>query len=168
MNKLILSFILIPTLACSSEGEKVGQGHKMLTRLHVRQQKEGEIGESAKMLRLKIKRIYQDPDKNDGTRILIDGLWPRGIKKTDAKIDLWLKDIAPSADLRKWFNHEPEKWAEFRERFYQELNLKQEAVQILLDILKKPHNVTLLYGSKEERYNNAVALKEYLEHHLHQ
>lgn len=111
---------------------------------------------------LKIKRVYQEADKRDGMRILIDGLWPRGIKKADAKIDLWLKDIAPSADLRKWFNHEPEKWAKFRERYYQELKLKQATVQNLLQILKK-NDVTFLYGAKDERFNNAVALKEYLE-----
>lgn len=111
---------------------------------------------------LKIKRVYQEADKGDGMRILIDGLWPRGIKKADAKIDLWLKDIAPSPDLRKWFHHEPEKWIEFRKRYHQELNLKQALIQNLLQILEK-NDVTFLYGAKDEKFNNAMALKDYLE-----
>lgn len=110
----------------------------------------------------KIKRIYQGVDKRDGMRILIDKLWPRGIKKEDAKIDLWLKDIAPSSDLRKWFNHRPEKWEEFCERYHKELSLKQELIQTLLEGIKR-HDVTLLYGAKDEKFNNAVALKGYLE-----
>ena len=115
----------------------------------------------------KIKRIYQEADKNDGMRILIDRLWPRGIKKEDAKIDLWLKDIAPSSDLRKWFNHKPEKWTEFCEGYHKELSLKQELIQTLLDGIKK-HDVTLLYGVKDEKFNNAVALKGYLERFVSQ
>src|SRR3546814_14286832 len=112
------------------------------------------------MLQLKIKRIYQKAGDKDGVRILIDGIWPRGINKDGAKIDFWLKEIAPSSGLRKWFSHDPEKWPEFCKRYYKELSLKQEPVQKLLDIIKEHHHVTLLYGSKEERYNNAVFLKE--------
>ena len=100
-------------------------------------------------------------------RILIDRLWPRGIKKEDAKIDLWLKDIAPSSDLRKWFNHRPEKWEEFCERYHKELSLKQELIQTLLEGIKR-HDVTLLYGAKDEKFNNAVALKGYLERFVSQ
>ena len=115
------------------------------------------------MHEIKIKRIYEDADNKDGTRILIDRLWPRGVKKENAKIDLWLKDIAPSTDLRKWFNHEPEKWTEFRKRYHQELNLKKELVQSLLDDAQK-NDVTLLYAAKDKKFNHAVVLKEYLEH----
>lgn len=115
------------------------------------------------MHELKIKRIYQEADKKDGMRILIDRLWPRGIKKEEGKIDLWLKDIAPSSDLRQWFNHRPEKWTEFCKRYHKELSLKQALIQTLLDAIKK-HDVTLLYGAKDEKFNNAIALKEYLEH----
>lgn len=118
------------------------------------------IGE--KIPNLKLKRIYQEADKKDGLRILVDGLWPRGIRKDNSLINLWLKDIAPSADLRRWFNHEPEKWEEFCKRYHKELHLKRELVQRLLDTLKE-HDVTLLYAAKDERYNNAAALKEYLE-----
>lgn len=114
-------------------------------------------------MEFRIKRIYEEPDKKDGVRILIDRLWPRGIRKEDAKIDLWLKDIAPSADLRKWFNHRPEKWAEFCERYHKELTFKQELINNLLDVVKE-HDVTFLYGAKDERFNNAVTLKAYLEH----
>lgn len=114
------------------------------------------------MYKLNIKRIYQEADKKDGVRILIDRLWPRGIKKEEAKIDLWLKDIAPSSSLRIWFNHKPEKWVEFCKRYHKELGLNQDLIQTLLDVIKK-HDVTLLYGAKDERFNHAIALKEYLD-----
>lgn len=111
---------------------------------------------------IKIKRIYEEAEKDDGMRILVDRLWPRGIKKEKAKIDLWLKDIAPSTDLRKAFNHEPEKWGEFCKLYHKELSLKKDLVQSLVDTIQK-NKVTLLYGAKDEKFNNAVALKEYLE-----
>ena len=117
------------------------------------------------MTEIKIKRVYQIADEKDDVRILIDGLWPRGIKKRDAKIDLWIKEIAPSTELRKWFNHEPEKWTEFCRKYYKELNSKGDFIQVILNYLKK-HDVTLLYGAKEERFNNAVALKNYLKQQL--
>ncbi|MCZ6800582.1 MAG: DUF488 family protein [Nitrospirae bacterium] len=110
-----------------------------------------------------IKRIYLPVGKNDGTRILIDRLWPRGVKKETAKIDLWLKDIAPSHELRKWFNHEPEKWKEFKKRYYQELKACPEAVNHI-SILVKKGPVTLVFSSREETYNNAKALQEYFRH----
>lgn len=115
------------------------------------------------MATIEIKRIYDAPDKADGFRILIDRLWPRGIKKVDAALDLWLKEIAPSNTLRKWFNHDAEKWPEFQKRYAKELEDKQD----LIDLIKekaKAQTVTLLFGSKEMEHNNAVALLNIIHH----
>ena len=114
---------------------------------------------------IKTKRIYDKLDADDGFRILVDRIWPRGIKKNDIIIDLWQKDIAPSASLRKWFNHDQRKWDKFKSRYYEELKHKQELVKILLEKAEKG-TITLLYSSKEEKYNNAIALKEFLESKL--
>ena len=111
---------------------------------------------------IKTKRIYDKLEADDGFRILVDRIWPRGIKKNDIIIDLWQKDIAPSASLRKWFNHDQRKWDKFKCRYYEELNGKQEIVKLLLEKAEKG-TITLLYSSKEEQYNNAIALKEFLE-----
>jgi uncharacterized protein YeaO (DUF488 family) len=111
---------------------------------------------------IKIKRVYEKPLKDDGKRILIDRLWPRGLKKEDARIDEWIKEIAPSNELRKWFNHDPNRWDEFKNRFFAELRGERELIDGIIDMARKSR-VTLLFGSKEERFNNAVALKEYLE-----
>jgi uncharacterized protein YeaO (DUF488 family) len=111
---------------------------------------------------IKIKRVYDAPSRGDGKRILIDRLWPRGVKKDEARIDAWMKDVAPSGDLRKWFGHDPEKWGEFKRRFFAELKNKKDLVDQLAGMARKGR-VTLLFQSKEERFNNAVALKEYLE-----
>lgn len=111
---------------------------------------------------IKIKRVYEPPEKRDGFRILVDRLWPRGVSKSAARVDLWLKDIAPSDGLRKWFGHEPAKWAEFRKRYVHELAKQPEAVAELKQHAGKK-TVTLVYGAKDEQHNNAVALKEYLE-----
>ncbi|CDZ79450.1 hypothetical protein BN59_03768 [Legionella massiliensis] len=108
-------------------------------------------------MNIHVKRIYEESNKSDGFRILVDRLWPRGIKKSDAQIDLWLKDIAPSDSLRTWFNHDPNKWIEFQKRYAEELTEKQEEIDVILKEAKNK-NVTLLYGSKETRHNNAVAL----------
>jgi uncharacterized protein YeaO (DUF488 family) len=108
---------------------------------------------------LKIKRIYDKSDKTDGYRILVDRLWPRGLTKEKAKVDLWLKDIAPSNELRKWYAHDPSKWREFKRQYFKELKNNQEAIDL---IQKQKGIVTLLFGSKEEKFNNAIALKEYL------
>src|SRR5512143_2416872 len=111
---------------------------------------------------IKIKRVYDSPSREDGKRILIDRLWPRGVKKDELHIDEWMKDVAPSGDLRKWFGHDPAKWDEFKIRFFAELKNKKDLVDKLAGMARKGR-VTLLFGSKEERLNNAVALKEYLE-----
>ncbi len=114
-----------------------------------------------KNISIQVKRIYESPSAEDGFRILVDRLWPRGIKKEKANIDLWLKDIAPSDSLRKWFNHDPEKWEEFKKRYCKELIGKQEFIDLLSQHLKKG-KVTFLFSAKDEVHNNAVALREYL------
>jgi len=108
---------------------------------------------------IKVKRVYDPIEKDDGVRILVDRIWPRGIKKD--KIDIWLKDIAPSNELRKWYNHDPNKWEEFKRRYFDELD-KNLKINELLQLIRKNENITLLYASKSP-YNNAIALKEYIE-----
>ena len=110
-----------------------------------------------------IKRVYQNYEPSDGFRVLIDRLWPRGISKEKAKIDLWLKDIAPSNELRKWFNHEPAKWNEFVKRYHQELNSKSSLIEDLKRLVSQHNMLTLLYSAADEKLNNAVALIKYLE-----
>ena len=111
---------------------------------------------------IKLKRVYEPPAKTDGFRILVDRLWPRGVSKSAARINLWLKEIAPSDALRKWFGHDPSKWTEFRKRYFRELQRRPEAVaQVKQHVGNEV--TTLVYGAKDERHNNAVALKEYLE-----
>ena len=111
---------------------------------------------------MRIKRIYDAPDKKDGRRILVDRLWPRGVAKEKAKVDLWLKEIAPSDELRKWFAHDPTKWEEFKKRYAKELEAKQDLVKEVKQTEKK-ETVTLLYSAKDTEHNNAVALKAFLE-----
>lgn len=111
---------------------------------------------------IKIKRVYDKIDESEGSRILIDRLWPRGLSKEKVKIDLWLNDIAPSHELRKWFSHDPKKWNEFKKKYFKELDHKKELVDQIAKKTKEG-NVTLLYSAKEEKFNNAVALKEYIE-----
>ena len=111
---------------------------------------------------IKIKRVYDLPDKTDGMRVLVDRLWPRGIKKEDAGFDLWLKDIAPSAELRKWFAHDPSKWQEFRTRYRQELKDRPGMIEDLKKTARKG-TVTLLFAAKDADRNNAAVLKEMLE-----
>jgi len=109
---------------------------------------------------IKVKHVHDPADASDGQRVLVDRLWPRGISKKDAKLALWLKDIAPSTELRKWFGHEPERWEEFRRRYVQELNAMKDPLRELRE-LSKHGDVTLLFGAHERRYNNAVALAQY-------
>ena len=113
------------------------------------------------MKKLLLKRVYEKSSKNDGYRILVDRLWPRGLKKSQAKIDLWLKEIAPSNELRKWFGHDPNKWSQFRTKYNIELKNKDEELNIIMQRLKKS-NVTLLFGAKDRRFNQAVALLDYI------
>ncbi len=110
---------------------------------------------------LKVKRAYEKPERSDGKRILVDRLWPRGISKEKAKLHLWLKEIAPSPELREWFGHDPKKWLEFKKRYRAELRGKKELLAEIRKLAEK-ETVTLVYGSKEERYNDAVALKSFL------
>ncbi len=111
----------------------------------------------------KIKRAYQDPEDEDGYRILVDRLWPRGVSKEKAKFDLWMKEIAPSNELRKWFGHEPEKWAEFKNKYIDELDEKKELIKKLYELEKNNKTLTLIYSAKDEKQNNAVVLLELLE-----
>ena len=108
-----------------------------------------------------VKRIYDAAGPRDGMRILVDRLWPRGIKKERAKIDLWLKDVAPSTSLRTWFGHRPERWDKFRERYLVELSEKP-ALAELKEVIKTRKRVTLLYSARDEDYNQAVVLADFL------
>ena len=109
-----------------------------------------------------LKRVYDKPAVEDGKRILVERLWPRGLKKEKAKIDEWLKDIAPSTELRRWYGHDPEKWVEFKKCYWKELETKKDTV-LQLAKESKTKKVTFVYGSNEEKLNNANALKDYIE-----
>ena len=111
---------------------------------------------------IKTKRIYAKPETGIGARILVDRLWPRDLRKDEAKIDLWLKDIAPSEELRQWFAHGLKKWDEFKQRYFAELNAKPELPEPVY-AHAKAGATTLLFGAKDEKHNNAVALKEFIE-----
>lgn len=115
------------------------------------------------MTQVRLKRVYEDYSATDGYRILVDRLWPRGIKKENAHVDLWLKDIAPSTELRKWFNHEPEKWPGFEQKYHKEIVANTEAAQQLKEALKNHKTLTLLYGAKDEQHNQAVILQKWLQ-----
>ena len=108
-----------------------------------------------------IKRVYDEPAKSDGKRILVDRIWPRGLTKQEARIDLWLKDVAPSTELRKWFGHDPARWPEFRARYRAELRQNHTQVALLRQALEKGP-ATLVYGAKDEQHNQAVVLQELL------
>ncbi len=111
---------------------------------------------------LKIKRAYKPAGEDDGYRILVDRLWPRGVSKEKAKLDLWMKDIAPSNDLRKWFNHDPTRWDEFQNKYNEELKDKKELLKQIKELEKDESTVTLVYGAKNEENNNAVVLRDTL------
>ncbi len=110
---------------------------------------------------IRIKRVYEPSAPGDGVRVLVDRLWPRGLSKTEARVDLWLKGLAPSDSLRRWFAHDPAKWSEFRRRYFEELAAKQEEVTELARLARR-RRLTLLYAARDERHNNAVALASYL------
>src|ERR1700733_5353188 len=111
---------------------------------------------------VRTKRVYANPDAEDGKRILVDRLWPRGLTKEKARVDLWLKEIAPSNDLRKWFGHDPEKWPEFKRRYAEELKKLGEPLALLRQ--EAGHGrITLLYGARDEEHNEAVVLQALLQ-----
>lgn len=110
---------------------------------------------------VKLKRAYERPTDGDGKRVLVDRLWPRGVRKTDAAIDYWVKELAPSTELRKWFAHDPSRWEEFRRRYAAEIEAHREEYDRLRDLaLKGP--ITLVYAARDETHNDAVVLREFL------
>jgi uncharacterized protein YeaO (DUF488 family) len=117
------------------------------------------------MKMIALKRAYEKAAPEDGVRFLVERLWPRGIKKTDLKMDAWLKDVAPSDALRRWFSHDPKKWPEFGQRYFAELDSHPEALQPIRSAARHGR-VTLVYSSHDTEHNNAVALKEYLQAHI--
>jgi len=114
----------------------------------------------------KLKRVYEDPSPSDGNRILVDRLWPRGLSKEKARVDLWLKDIAPSTELRKWFAHDPAKWTEFKTRYRAELHNHPQQLTLLKNELRKGP-ATLLYGARDQQHNEAIVLQELLKDKHH-
>ncbi len=110
---------------------------------------------------INLKRAYESATAGDGVRYLVERLWPRGIKKTELRLDAWLKDVAPSGDLRRWFSHDPAKWQEFRRRYFRELGANVRAWEPILKAARQG-TVTLLYSARDTEHNNAVALKEFL------
>jgi uncharacterized protein YeaO (DUF488 family) len=114
---------------------------------------------------LKVKRAYEVAARSDGKRFLVERLWPRGIKKSDLQIDAWLKDVAPSTELRRWFSHDPAKWQEFRRRYSAELERNPQSWQPIIEAARQK-TVTLIYSSHDSEHNNAVALRDYLANKL--
>lgn len=114
------------------------------------------------LMSIQLKRVYASTDPHDGFRILVDRLWPRGMSRRAAHIDLWLKEVAPSSPLRKWFGHDPTKWAVFRDRYFSELRSNPEAIEPLNEHVHRGV-VTFVYAARDTEYNHAVALKQYLE-----
>ena len=114
---------------------------------------------------IKLKRAYENASRDDGTRFLVERLWPRGVKKDALRLDAWLKDVAPSTELRQWFGHDPAKWSEFQRRYQAELNANAGALEPILKAARRDR-VTLVYSSHDEERNNAVVLNAYVESHL--
>lgn len=110
-----------------------------------------------------LKRVYEDAAESDGFRVLVDRLWPRGVSKEKAHVDLWLKDVAPSDSLRKWFNHDPQKWEAFRKKYKEELHEKSDLIEQLKRLEKEHKKITLLFGAKDSEHNQAVVLAELLQ-----
>jgi len=113
---------------------------------------------------IELKRVYDPPEVCDGYRVLVDRIWPRGISQQNAGIDLWLRDIAPTTELRQWFGHDPEKWPEFRERYTRQLGEHGELLDLVLDIEHHRKAVTLLFAASDVEHNQAVVLREVLKH----
>ncbi len=114
---------------------------------------------------IRLKRAYEPPDRSDGTRVLIDRLWPRGVTKDKAAIDHWLRDVAPSTELRRWFGHDVGRWPEFQKRYTSELKHHAESIDDLLRLARRGP-ITLIYGARDEEHNDAVVLKRVLLAHL--
>jgi uncharacterized protein YeaO (DUF488 family) len=121
----------------------------------------GEERKQSSRFMIKTKRVYEKPTASDGIRLLIDRVWPRGLKKEELALDAWLKDVAPSERIRKWFGHDPRKWTEFRRRYFAELRGKTGVWTAILEKARKS-NVTLLYGARDTEHNNAAALRDFL------
>ena len=111
---------------------------------------------------IQVKRVYEKPSRKDGVRILVDRLWPRGLTKERAAVNLWLKDVAPSTELRKWFAHDPAKWKEFQVRYRKELREKKDALKLLKE-KSQDRTVTLVYGARDEQHNEALVLRKIVE-----
>jgi uncharacterized protein YeaO (DUF488 family) len=111
---------------------------------------------------IQLKRAYEKPQKSDSFRVLIDRIWPRGVRKEDLELDQWLRPLAPSTELRRWFGHDPENWDQFRNRYFRQLNTHPDEIRLLREKMREGP-LTIVFGSREERLNNAAALKEYLE-----
>jgi uncharacterized protein YeaO (DUF488 family) len=139
--------------------DRDGQPYKVT---HMKAKKSAAASARSKLRQgIALKRAYEAAKAGDGFRVLVDRIWPRGVSKSAARIDLWLKEIAPSTSLRKWFGHDPAKWQKFRDRYFRELDANADAVARLRDQLRRG-KVTLVYGAKDEEHNQAVALQEYL------
>ena len=112
-------------------------------------------------LNIRLKRAYEDADSDDGLRYLVDRIWPRGVSKENAQLDGWLKDIAPSNDLRKWFGHDPERWQEFHRRYTAELKVHHDILVKLAETARQ-QRITLVFGARDEQHNQAVVIRDYL------
>jgi uncharacterized protein YeaO (DUF488 family) len=112
---------------------------------------------------IKVKRVYEAPSPDDGYRVLVDRLWPRGLSEEEAHVDLWIRDIAPTTELRKWYGHEPDRWAEFQERYQQELSDRGQLLDLLRDVERHRKTLTLLFGARDEERNEAQVLAKVLE-----
>ncbi len=119
-------------------------------------------GRQIPRVHVKLKRVYEPVASGDGMRILVDRLWPRGLSKADAAVDRWLKDVAPSTELRRWFGHDPERWEEFRRRYTLELRQHADMLDEIRALARKS-TVTLLYGARDEQHNDAVVLRDVLD-----
>ncbi len=121
--------------------------------------------EEATASRIRVRRVYESPSSDDGKRVLVDRLWPRGLSREAANVDDWMRDVAPSDDLRRWFGHDPARWEEFARRYRRELDARPEALRPLLEAAAE-RSVTLVYGARDERHNQAVVLLRILEERL--
>ncbi len=113
-----------------------------------------------------VRRVYDPPLPDDGLRVLVDRLWPRGLSKAAAQVELWLKEIAPSDELRRWFGHDPERWEDFKSRYFSELRQNESGLAELRSKVEDSPRITLLFAAKDTQFNNAVALKEFLQEHF--